>query len=39
MSNNKADIQMILTIKDSDGKTFDSAESLAFEFKVKTIDI
>ena len=34
MSNNKKDLQMILTVKDSDGKTFESLESLNFEFKV-----
>jgi hypothetical protein len=34
MSNNKKDLQMILTVKDTEGKTFDSLESLNFEFKV-----
>lgn len=34
MSNYKKDLQMILTVKDKDGKTFDSVESINFEFKV-----
>ncbi len=39
MSNNKKDLQMILTVKDAEGKTFDSLESLNFEFKVIIIHI
>jgi nuclear pore complex protein Nup210 len=34
MSDYKKNLQMILTVKDSKGKTFDSVESLNFEFKV-----
>lgn len=34
MSNYKKDLQMILTVKDKDGNTFDSVESLNFEFQV-----
>ncbi len=39
MSNYKKDLQMILTVKDKDGKTFDSVESINFEFKVFKITI
>jgi len=33
MANFKKDIMMVLTVKDKEGKTFDSVESLNFEFQ------
>ena len=39
MSNNKKDLQMILTVKDSAGKTFEAVESIKFDFKVNYCSI
>jgi len=35
MANFKKDIMLVLTVKDKEGKTFDSVESLNFEFQAK----